>query len=77
MGRTIGLALLAIALFQPAGFAAERAGADAATPLGIALEEYPYAWPVHFLPLAIEGQDLRMAYMDVPPSVRRMAALSC
>jgi len=34
--------------------------------LGIALEEYPYPWPVHFLPLTIEGQDLRMAYMDVP-----------
>src|SRR5271156_5901978 len=37
-------------------------------PLGIALEEYPYPWPVHFLPLSIEGQDVRMAYMDVPPA---------
>lgn len=36
--------------------------------LGIALESYPYPWPVHFLPLTIEGQDLRMAYMDVPPA---------
>jgi pimeloyl-ACP methyl ester carboxylesterase len=26
-----------------------------------------YPWPVHFLPLTIEGQDVRMAYMDVPP----------
>jgi len=45
--------------------------ADERTPpnppaLGIALEEYPYPWPVHFLPLTIEGQDLRMAFMDVP-----------
>jgi pimeloyl-ACP methyl ester carboxylesterase len=36
--------------------------------LGIALEGYPYPWPVHFLPLTIEGQDVRMAYMDVPPA---------
>ncbi len=35
-------------------------------PLGIGLEGYPYPFPVHFLPLQIEGQDLRMAYMDVP-----------
>jgi pimeloyl-ACP methyl ester carboxylesterase len=36
--------------------------------LGIALETYLYPWPVHFLPLTIEGQDVRMAYMDVPPA---------
>ena len=34
-------------------------------PLGIGLETYPYPYPVHFLPLQIEGQDLRMAYMDI------------
>lgn len=47
-------------------------GREAAEPeaLGIALESYPYPWPVHFLPLTIEGQDLRMAYMDVPPAAR-------
>lgn len=37
-------------------------------PLGIALESYPYPYPVHFLPVQIQGQDLRMAYMDVPPA---------
>lgn len=26
----------------------------------------PYPYPVHFLPLALFGEDLRMAYMDVP-----------
>jgi pimeloyl-ACP methyl ester carboxylesterase len=36
-------------------------------PLGIAMEGYPYPYPVKFLPLKIEGQDLRMAYMDVSP----------
>jgi pimeloyl-ACP methyl ester carboxylesterase len=37
-------------------------------PLGIGMEGYPYPFPVRFLPLAIDGQDLRMAYMDVAPS---------
>lgn len=38
------------------------------TPLGIALEEYPYPYAVQFLPLEIEGKQQRMAYMDVPPT---------
>ncbi len=38
------------------------------TPLGIALEEYPYPYPVQFLPLDLEGQKLRMAYMDARPT---------
>ena len=42
------------------------AQAPAVEPLGIGLEGYPYPYPVNFLPLQIEGQDLRMAYMDVP-----------
>jgi pimeloyl-ACP methyl ester carboxylesterase len=36
-------------------------------PLGIALENYDYPYLVQFFPLKIEGQDLRMAYMDVSP----------
>ncbi len=36
--------------------------------MGIALEGFPYPYPVHFLPLALEGEDLRLAYMDVPPA---------
>ena len=32
------------------------------------MEGYPYPYPVSFLPLTIEGQDLRMAYMDVAPA---------
>jgi pimeloyl-ACP methyl ester carboxylesterase len=42
--------------------------AQPADPLGISLEGLPYPYPVHLLPLSAEGQDLRMAYMDVPPS---------
>ena len=37
-------------------------------PLGIALEGYPYPYPVKFLPFNIEGQPVRMAYMDVAPT---------
>lgn len=36
-------------------------------PLGVALEGYSYPYPVKFFPLKIDGQDLRMAYMDVAP----------
>lgn len=36
-------------------------------PLGIALETVPYPYPVQYLPLDIEGQAVRLAYMDVPP----------
>ena len=39
-----------------------------AEPLAISLEGLPYPYPVQFLPLVVEGQDVRMAYMDVAPS---------
>ena len=37
-------------------------------PLGVALENFTYPNPVRHLPISVEGQDLRMAYMDVAPS---------
>src|SRR5580698_4993165 len=37
-------------------------------PLGIALESYPYPYPVHFLQFDMQGQLVRMAYMDISPS---------
>ena len=44
-------------------------GNDQATvPLGIALESYPYPYPVHFFDLEMQGEPLRMAYMDVAPA---------
>ncbi|MCY0388100.1 alpha/beta hydrolase [Robbsia sp. Bb-Pol-6] len=36
--------------------------------MGIGFEALPYPYPVHFLALRNEGQDVRMAYMDVPPT---------
>jgi pimeloyl-ACP methyl ester carboxylesterase len=38
------------------------------TPIGIALEGLPSPHPVSYLPLTVEGQDLRMAFMDVAPT---------
>lgn len=37
-------------------------------PLGIAMEGFTYPSAVKLLPVHVEGQDLRMAYMDVPPA---------
>jgi pimeloyl-ACP methyl ester carboxylesterase len=41
--------------------------AEERKPLSITMESYDYPYRVDFLPLTIEGQDLRMAYMNVPP----------
>ena len=37
-------------------------------PGSITNEDVPYPHPVHYLPLTLYGQDVRMAYMDVPPT---------
>jgi pimeloyl-ACP methyl ester carboxylesterase len=37
-------------------------------PYGIGLEGYPYPYPVNMLPLVNDGEQLRMAYMDVAPA---------
>lgn len=39
-----------------------------ATALGTALEGYPYPHPFTFFPVRADGEDARLAYMDVPPS---------
>ena len=46
---------------------APKAPADV-KPGSITYEEVPYPYPVQFLPLTMYGQDVRMAYMDVPPA---------
>jgi hypothetical protein len=40
------------------------------TSIGIALEGLPYPHPVQFLNLTIEGQPVRMGYMDIQASDR-------
>jgi len=70
IGCQISLVVLVIALLPSAKIQGQQTARPAELkPLGIALEEYAYPWPVHFLPLEIEGQDVRMAYMDVPPTI--------
>lgn len=36
-------------------------------PMSINLEDVPYPYPVQYFAFTVEGQDVRMAYMDVPP----------
>jgi len=36
--------------------------------LSITLENVKYPYPIKYLPLTVEGQDIRMAYMDVAPT---------
>src|SRR6202042_3793021 len=54
--------VIALALFVACAPQAVRAEA-----MGIALEGFPYPYPVHFMPITIQGEDLRLAYMDAPP----------
>ncbi len=44
---------------------ARKAPADV-KPGSITYEDVAYPYPVHYLPLTVYGQDVRMAYMDVP-----------
>jgi pimeloyl-ACP methyl ester carboxylesterase len=60
--RALACCLTIAALF--AAFAAPPARAEA---MGIALEGFPYPYPVHFMPLTLQAEDLRLAYMDVAP----------
>lgn len=62
------LVLLTVLILFCAGIAAEPA--HQAPPLGIAMEGYEYPFPVRYLNLEIEGQDMRMAYMDVKPGTQ-------
>ena len=46
-------------------------------PGSITYEDIAYPYPVSYLPLTLYGQDVRMAYMDVPPAGRRTGAPWC
>jgi pimeloyl-ACP methyl ester carboxylesterase len=62
--RALACLTIAGALFAPLASTGAPAGA-----MGIALEGFPYPYPVHFMPLTLEGEDLRLAYMDALPVV--------
>jgi pimeloyl-ACP methyl ester carboxylesterase len=61
--RHLAVYLIAALLAAPlAALAAEP------EPVGIALENWPYPYPVRYLDLTVQNQPLRQAYMDVAPS---------
>lgn len=72
MRKILAAAALGAALLSPAVASAQATAAapaaPAAEPYGIALEGYPYPYPVSYLPVNWEGRALRLAYMDVAPT---------
>lgn len=63
MYRIFAAAFVAV-LLSPSARAAEPAPRE---PYGIGLEGFAYPYPVSLLPLSQDGEQLRMAYMDVAP----------
>src|ERR1700738_660048 len=66
MQRIVLRAISAIALLVLPSIAT-AAGPAASEPYGIGLEGFAYPSPVSLLPLVNDGEQLRMAYMDVAP----------
>src|SRR5678815_4870171 len=64
--RTVCLFLCLAALLFAQGDAPPKAPLDV-KPGSIGYEDVAYPYPVSYLPLVLYGQDVRMAYMDVPP----------
>jgi pimeloyl-ACP methyl ester carboxylesterase len=73
IGLAISLALWAAGTARPQGGSSgessplPNAPADV-KPGSITYDDIPYPYPVSYLPLTLYGQDVRMAYMDVPPA---------
>jgi len=60
--------LFAGALLCPAQSESLPAAPADVKPGSITYDEIAYPYPVAYLPLTLYGQDVRMAYMDVPPA---------
>ena len=69
LGVLLGVAVCALAQSgrAPAQADLPKAPADV-KPGSITYEEVAYPHPVSYLPLTMYGQDVRMAYMDIPPA---------
>jgi pimeloyl-ACP methyl ester carboxylesterase len=63
--RIVVAMVLAIMVALTAPLAAETAARE---PYGIDLEGFPYPYPVNLFPIVNDGEQLRMAYMDVVPA---------
>jgi len=69
--RSFKVLLVAAALATGIPASAQDAAAHAPKdiqPGSITYDDVPYPYPVSYLPLTVYGQDVRMAYMDVPPT---------
>jgi hypothetical protein len=64
--RTVCLLLSIAGSLLAQGDALPKAPLDI-QPGSITYEGIAYPYPVSYLPLVLYGQDVRMAYMDVPP----------
>lgn len=65
--RWLATLLAALLLHCPAVARAQTAANDQ-EPIGIGLESVVYPYPVQYLLLRMEGQDVKLAFMDVEPS---------
>jgi pimeloyl-ACP methyl ester carboxylesterase len=69
MNRVFLPSLFAAAALLAATFTTVHAGEPAQRePYGIGLEGFAYPYPVSMLPLVNDGEQVRMAYMDVAPA---------
>jgi pimeloyl-ACP methyl ester carboxylesterase len=59
--RAVAITAAVLSSFVPA-----QAADTPREPYGIALEGFPYPYPVNLLPLVNDGEQLNMAYMDIP-----------
>jgi len=66
MQRIFCAVYVALLLLLPS-ITADAAEPAQREPYGIDLEGFAYPYPVHLLPLVNDGEQLRMAYMDVAP----------
>jgi pimeloyl-ACP methyl ester carboxylesterase len=62
------VAALACPVFAQGQATPEVRTPDDVKPGSINHEDVPYPFPVSYLPMVTYGQDVRMAYMDVPPA---------
>lgn len=72
MATPISLAMPRFLLFLllPLLLSASSASAQLQLTLNATLDGYEYPFPIKILPLKLEGQSLRMAYMDVPATAK-------
>ena len=58
-------AIMIFLFFIASSLSCAQAEPPAREPYGIGLEGFAYPYPVHLLPLVNDGEQLRMAYMDI------------